>query len=165
MSNPNKRGLLNSDGSDDSYAYGTSNLIDKRRRISQMEAVEDDIAPEKHAEQHERVKKKFLSNTREGSMPELDMLLSRIVINCDKMNADYRGPRDAEGILGMYPVLKEELEEAWKDGELKRIRLLSMHHLLAISPRANAAVLRPAELLRPAPKTPPPTQSNFLDGM
>jgi hypothetical protein len=164
MSNPNKRGLPSSDGSDDSDAYGTSNLIDKRRRISQMEVVEDDIVPEEHAEQDERVKKKFLY-IKEGSMPELDMLLSIIVQNCDKMNADYENSKKAGELLKMTPPLKEELEKAWTDGEFKRIRLLSMHHLLAISPRANAAALRPAELLRPAPKTPPPTQSNFLDGM
>jgi hypothetical protein len=123
--NPNKRSHPSSDGSDDNDVYADSNPIDKRRRIFQMEAVEDDIAPEKHVEWDEEVKKRFPADIKGGSMPEPSMLLLQIVRNCSKMNADYEDLRKAEEILKMTHGLKEGLEKAWEDGEFKKIRLLS----------------------------------------
>jgi hypothetical protein len=149
--NLNKRGPPSSDGHD---VNDNSKPIDKRRRVSRMETVAyDDIAPGKHVEQDERVMKKFLY-IREGSMPELDILLSQIVRNCDKMNADYRDSDNAEEILQTHPALKEELEEAWKDGTFTRIRLLSMPGLHRVL--LAGLTFEFAEILRPAASQPQP---------
>jgi hypothetical protein len=123
--NPNKRNLPGSDGDDNSDVYGSDSPVDKRRRISEMEAVADDIAPQKHTEWDEEVKKTFPADIGYGSRPRLDLLLSVIVKNCSEMNRDYQDLGKAEEILERSPGLKEELEEAWKNTVFKRIRLLS----------------------------------------
>jgi hypothetical protein len=134
MLNPNKRSHPSSDGSDDNDVYVNSNPIDKRRRIFEMEAVEDDIAPEQHVAWDKEVKMKF-PNQKEDSMPDPSILLSIIIRYSSKMDEDYRDSERGEELLKRTHGLKEELEQAWGKGEFKRIRLLSSsRHLSSYRP-------------------------------
>jgi hypothetical protein len=105
MLNPNKRSHPSSDGSDDNGVYVNSNPIDERRRIFEMEAVEDDIAPEQHVAWDKEVMKRF-PNQKEGPMPDPSMLLYAIAKNCSKMDEDYRDMGKAEEIVKVTPALK-----------------------------------------------------------